>query len=140
MHYTTNYQLPQWEAADRILMRDFNDMTAKIEAGLTGVNSAIPKIVAGSYTGNGESDRTISLGGQPKAVYVCNSQGQTISSTNYYGGLAVPGHPVKTLNAQLTVLEICSTGFIVHRLYSDPYMTYANSNQSDMVYHSVAVL
>ena len=36
MHYTTNYQLPQWEAADRILMRDFNDMTAKIEAGLTG--------------------------------------------------------------------------------------------------------
>ena len=44
MHYTTNYQLPQWEAADRILMRDFNDMTAKIEAGLTGAVPAGTKI------------------------------------------------------------------------------------------------
>ena len=28
MNYTTNYHLPQWVETDRILMDDFNDMTA----------------------------------------------------------------------------------------------------------------
>ena len=40
MNYTENYQLPQWEENDRILMADFNAMTQKIEAGLTGKANA----------------------------------------------------------------------------------------------------
>ena len=35
MEYTTNYHLPQWVERDRIMMEDFNQMCAEIEAGLT---------------------------------------------------------------------------------------------------------
>ena len=34
MNYTQNYQLPQWEREDRILMEDFNDMAEKVDTGL----------------------------------------------------------------------------------------------------------
>ena len=34
MTYTQNYQLPQWVKSDRILMDDFNDANAKIDAAL----------------------------------------------------------------------------------------------------------
>ena len=58
MNYTTNYQLPQWVKEDRIMMEDFNDMTAKVdealgehEAKLIGVGNCIVKW--GNYTGNG---------------------------------------------------------------------------------------
>ena len=63
MNYTENYQLPQWEESDRVLMADFNAMTAKLEAGLTGkadaadlaaLTAAVPKITAGTYIGTGQ--------------------------------------------------------------------------------------
>ena len=41
MQYTENYRLPQWVMTDRIQMQDFNDMTAKIEAGLTAGSAAL---------------------------------------------------------------------------------------------------
>ena len=34
MTKTTNYQLPKWEKTDRIQMKDFNDMTATLDAAL----------------------------------------------------------------------------------------------------------
>ena len=36
MNQTTNYQLSQWEASDRILMDDFNSDNAKIDGALAG--------------------------------------------------------------------------------------------------------
>ena len=36
MTKTTNYQLPKWEKTDRIQMKDFNDMTAALDAALAG--------------------------------------------------------------------------------------------------------
>ena len=41
MNQTTNYQLSQWEASDRILMNDFNDDNAKIDAALKANADAI---------------------------------------------------------------------------------------------------
>ena len=35
MNYTENYHLPQWDETDRILRKDFNQMCANIESGLT---------------------------------------------------------------------------------------------------------
>ena len=35
MKYTENYHLPQWAKEDRIMMEDFNQMCADMEAGLT---------------------------------------------------------------------------------------------------------
>ena len=36
MNYTENYHLPQWDEGDRILRKDFNQMCADLEEGLTG--------------------------------------------------------------------------------------------------------
>ena len=36
MTKTTNYQLPKWEKTDRVQMKDFNDMTATLDAALHG--------------------------------------------------------------------------------------------------------
>ena len=41
MTKTTNYQLPKWEKTDRIQMKDFNDMTATLDAALKANADAI---------------------------------------------------------------------------------------------------
>lgn len=67
MTKTTNYQLPKWEKTDRIQMKDFNDMTATLDA-------AIPQFTTGTYTGTGQSGqsgkRTLDLGFRPKLVFI----------------------------------------------------------------------
>ena len=54
MTKTTNYQLPKWEKTDRIQMKDFNDMTAALDAALAGM----PKLALGTYTGTGEKGQS----------------------------------------------------------------------------------
>ena len=94
MNYTEKYHLPQWVESDRILMTDFNQMCADIEAGLTeaeagrsslaeslaalaaGVGSAgeNARIAWGSYTGTGaygaNSPTTLNVGFCPVLVVV----------------------------------------------------------------------
>ena len=41
MTKTSNYQLPKWEKTDRIQMKDFNDMTATLDAALKANADAI---------------------------------------------------------------------------------------------------
>ena len=65
MNQTSNYQLNQWDAEDRILREDFNADNAKIETALAGMAGTLTehaaalaavgncKIVYGSYTGKG---------------------------------------------------------------------------------------
>ena len=55
MNYTKNYHLPQWVKEDRIMMNDFNQMCADMEAGLnknaqelkTGLNKAAQDLKTG---------------------------------------------------------------------------------------------
>ena len=79
-NHTTNYQLCQWEAADKVLRTDFNEDNAKIDTALKANADAISaeaaaraaavsslsqeiaqmgncRIVTGSYTGNGTYDQ-----------------------------------------------------------------------------------
>ena len=79
-NHTTNYQLCQWEATDKVLRTDFNQDNAKIDAALKANADAISaeaaaraaavsslsqeiaqmgncRIVTGSYTGNGTYDQ-----------------------------------------------------------------------------------
>ena len=44
MNYTQHYQLPQWVETDRIMMDDFNDMTAKLDSGLAELSEQSPYI------------------------------------------------------------------------------------------------
>ena len=58
MTKTTNYQLPKWEKTDRIQMKDFNDMTATLDAALKANADAVAgcgncKIETSTYTGTG---------------------------------------------------------------------------------------
>ena len=80
MNYTENYQLPQWEESDRVLMADFNAMTQKIDQGL-------PRFITGSYTGTGEENVTkhYSLGGRPRLVVLRTEN--TYSGNTYDVGL-----------------------------------------------------
>ena len=43
MKYTKNYQLNQWDAADRVLREDFNRDNEKIDAAITALRSACPR-------------------------------------------------------------------------------------------------
>ena len=54
MKQTTNYQLPQWEETDRIMMKDFNGAMEKIDQGIHQAALGNCRIVTGTYTGTGE--------------------------------------------------------------------------------------
>ena len=103
MNYTENYQLPQWEESDRVLMADFNAMTAKLEAGLTGKADAADlaaleaaqasqlRVATGSYTGKGKSGsehpNSITFPFPPQIVFIAkNSDQQNIAGTVFFRG------------------------------------------------------
>ena len=83
MTKTTNYQLPKWEKTDRIQMKDFNDMTATLDAALKASADAIAaaaaaqsncNVVCGSYTGTGgcgaDNKNTLTFAEKPMLVIV----------------------------------------------------------------------
>jgi len=171
---TSNYKLNQWAAEDRILREEFNDNFGKIETALTSIQTTaakvsskadtstlnskiatvnsqisaveakIPKIVTGTYTGDGADSKTISLGFTPKAVYVCRQDGATeYASGNHlhYGGLALPNYPVKTANNNVDqpVVSIVTGGFTVYyRLYTSSSVQ-IRSNDSGVEFHYMAL-
>ena len=131
--YTANYGLHQWEASDNFLRTDFNTDFGIIDGAL----GEKAEVVTGSYTGDGQATRVISLGFTPKAVLVMSEGGATSYSNNYtqtYGGLAFPGHPVDRNGLDAVAVE--EGGIQV--AYED-YPTYACTNNSGAVYHYMAV-
>lgn len=111
--------------------------TAALEA-LSNTLASMPRLVTGSYTGNGEESRLISLGFQPKALLVMTKEGYPARpyTSDYYGGLALPGKPVclQTSYGTNHILTIESTGFRVY--YDDSRHTL--SNQKETIYYYLA--
>ncbi len=72
MTNTANYNLPQWEASDRVKRSDFNAAMQSIDTALAGA----AKIATGSYTGTGEygsaHPTTLTFGFAPKAIILWN--------------------------------------------------------------------
>lgn len=133
MTKTTNYQLPKWEKTDRIQMKDFNDMTAALDAAL----AAKSRVITGTYTGTGKDNREIALGTRPKAVLVCTEYGVMWTSGGVYGGLALDGTPTKARTDTGTVyslVTITDTGFKLRQ----PGNSYIQGNASNTVYHYIA--
>ena len=70
MQHTTNYILPQWEDSDRVTREAVNGAFSTIDGAL----GTMPRIAAGSYTGNGQTENEeniiqhFSLGFRPKLV------------------------------------------------------------------------
>ena len=96
MTKTTNYQLPKWEKTDRIQMNDFNDMTATLDAALKANADAMPRILHGSYTGDGEASQFIPLAAQPQ-VLIVTSGGRTSQGNIMYGGVVFPTVPSESV-------------------------------------------
>ena len=133
MTKTTNYQLPKWEKTDRIQMKDFNDMSATLDA----ARAAKCRVITGTYTGTGKDNREIALGTRPKAVLVCTEYGVMWTSGGVYGGLALDGTPTKARTDTGTVyslVTITDTGFKLRQ----PGNSYIQGNASNTVYHYIA--
>ena len=130
---TANFGLNQWAAEDRVMRTEFNADNAKIDAAL----GAIPKIVTGTYTGDGTETRFIDLGFTPKALYVSSQEGMPYSSSGscHYGGLALQNAPVTI--SSYTVLKLEETGFWVYYKRTDYY--FILTNNEGKVYYYVAI-
>ena len=77
MNHTTNYNLNQWEASDRVTRADFNADNAAIDAAIAAVSAAAagaPRFVYGSYRGTGtygfNSPTTLDFDFEPKLLIV----------------------------------------------------------------------
>ena len=70
MNHTTNLNLPQWEAEDRIMRTDFNDAMASIDCAV----ALCPHVEIGSYTGTGtygaSNPCTLTFSFAPKVVVI----------------------------------------------------------------------
>ena len=179
MDQTRTYKLPQWEKTDRIVMSDFNDQAAKIEAALVSHDASLASLTSGKadksttaslqtqidaratasalsgavsslqtqingtvglavgkYTGNNAKSQTITLGFQPKAVLVLQSNGHISNESQGFSGLAFPGVPAKY--KETTFLEVTSSGFIAGNSL-DPGNAWATYlNDSHYTYHYMA--
>ena len=139
MTKTTNYQLNQWDPTDRVLRTDFNSDNQKIDAAL----GEMPKIIAGSYTGDGAASRVISLGFTPKAVFVWSTSGIMTDSNGlsqtFSGGLALPDAPCIAGFGNYTYLALAEDGFQVYYAYIENIKYYISTNTSGSKYWYLAI-
>ena len=153
---TTNYQLNQWESTDQVLRTDFNADNAKLDAALAALDSGkadqsalnalsstvsslsanvtanLTKLTFGTYVGNGEASRTISLGFTPLAIFVIEAGGRTFfagGSAQYFGGLAIGSYSV---SEESEIVKIVTDGFMV---YHDGFI---RSNYAGYRFHYIA--
>ena len=135
--YTEHYGLHQWESTDDFLRTDFNTDFQKIDTAL----GAKCQLVAGSYVGDGAEEREFDLGFTPAAVFTCNERGQTYKSPSYYGGLALPGVPVKGdsyATGEVELVAVIDGGFRVKHRDATGGGGYVNANVSGMGYTYLA--
>ena len=129
---TEHYGLNQWQAGDPVLREDFNRDNETIDRAL----GEIPRIVTGTYTGNGAASQLIPLEGTPKAVLSVRDNGYMAQQyqTVFFGGLALEGQPVKV--GSNTVVAIEEGGFRVYEQDRDDI----NANTLNNVYHYLALM
>ena len=83
---------------------------------VSSLESAVPQkcqIYIGTYTGDGATSRTISLGFRPKAVLVYCEGYIGYNDGRIQGGLILDGTPMTFSSAYQPAAEIISSGFIV---------------------------
>ena len=132
-NYTPNLNLCQWAEEDPVLREDFNEDNAKIDAAF----ATKCEMYIGTYTGDGATNRTITLGFQPKFVWLWQS-GTTCPFYNNYdaaSAIAALGHPAVHYNKN-TALEITDTGFIASYKpnLGNNYDVYLNNSGITYVY------
>ena len=137
MNHTTNYNLNQWEADDRVTREDFNADNAAIDAALKTIADSAgggAKVAAGSYIGNGGT-QSINAGFSPAAVLIVGYNGTSFVSV----GCLLVGTQIGS-DGVTTVAQTTSTGFTVyHRTGSGGSAITPTLNMSGVVYRYLAV-
>ena len=129
MKRTANYDLPTWEQDDAIRMKDFNDLTGKLDAALksgadanASASAALTALladvgsgghncraIAGSYTGNGGT-QTVDLGFKPRFLVISRGFDKGDYSADY---ALFAGTPEQIDSWMAKVVSITDTGFTV---------------------------
>ena len=129
----------RWDGTDRILREEFNSNWEKLDTQLkaladqgSSLQTALPKITSGTYTGNGSSTRKITLGFTPKAVMITSQNGSTCYSGSCFGGLVVAGSGLSD-NGKI-IAHICTGDFEVYSTTSP-----VASNVNTVHYHYLAI-
>ena len=84
---TANLQLNQWVGTDPVLMADFNADNAKLDAAIAALQSGMPRVAVGSYTGDGSGPKTLSFAFEPKVFLLTRDTSQAV----YVGIIAMRG-------------------------------------------------
>lgn len=150
MNKTENYQLNQWELADRIQMEDFNGDNAKIDAALAAEKAAREALTAqvtkcgncfvqcGSYQGTGTYDsyKTLSFSHRPALVVIRDN-----NDTGLFGQLVLV-QGAKLANGQGdgsgNAVEVSWSGSSVS--WYSRYNAAAQYNNSGTTYYYTALL
>lgn len=115
MNQTRTYKLPQWEKTDRIVMSDFNDQAAKIEAALVSHDASLASLTSGKA----DKSTTASLQTQIDARATASALSGAVSSlqTQINGkvGLAVGKYKGNDENKQTISLGFQPKAVIVLR-------------------------
>ena len=148
---TSYLQLNSWSAGDKPKMADFNSDNQKVDSALQAhvQNTALhlqgnqstwvaQPFVTGTYTGDDAASRTISLGFQPRALFIEAQDGRRDAS-RISGGLALPGAPMCRWSGSASsgpaVLQLTASGFQV----SNDTSIYGHLNNNTMNYRYLAV-
>ena len=121
MNQTANYNLNQWEDADRVKRADFNADNVKIDAALKAVADAASggaKIAAGTYAPGTLSAGTrydVTVGFRPSAVLITSPQFSNYAIAPSYDALVLDGVTFKGRDDVSARAGITDTGFYVVR-------------------------
>ena len=133
---TQNYNLHSWLPADDFLRTEINENFTKLDAALSALSAEKARAVVGVYTGDGAAERMISLGFSPIAVWVVENHSWLYVSGLIYGGLAVPGGPVRSSEREPNrAVELTEGGILIRYINSNKL----NTNTQNYTYHYLAI-
>ena len=111
--------------AQQTVQKNLNTQVTRLDGLIDNLEADKAEIITGSYTGDGQKTRTISLGFTPKALLLENARGERYNSgVGQRGGLALPNLPC--VHSNPAYVTIVTGGFTVS-CYSEVYDTNATS-------------
>ena len=134
MTKTTNYNLNQWGATDKIRRADFNADNAKIDAALTALNSGMCHISHGTYVGNGQygpaNSIVLTCDFTPKLVIVQPLNNAALNpDTNHASFITLV-----LVNPVRNIYGMEDDRFLVHVTWANNSVSwYSNTNHSEML-------
>ena len=111
--------------------------TSALNSAVSNLQSQLDgKIVVGTYQGDNQNTRFISLGFTPKMVFVIPNHAELVNTGRRRGGLALEGSPCQDSNRK--VVEIVTGGFNVFYTGTS-YTSDIMANYDGFTYHYFAV-